>query len=57
MTHVVPLEVSQSSAVLTAAVWLLCYPSVYQGTYILGLLLRLHFSIWEALSGYDHLLI
>lgn len=41
MTHVLALEVSQSNAVLTAAVWLLCYPSVYQWTYILGLLLRL----------------
>lgn len=56
MTRVLTLEVSQGDAVLTAVVWLLCYPSVYQRTYILDLILRLHFPIWEALSGYDHLL-
>lgn len=55
MTRVLALEIAQSSAVLTAAVWLLCYPSVYQRTHILDLLLKLHFTIREALSGYDRL--
>lgn len=57
VTHVLAPEVSQSKAVLAAAVWLLCYPLVYQRNYILGLLLRFHFTIWEALTGYDYLLI
>lgn len=45
MTHGFALEVSQSNAVLTAAAWLLYYPLLYQRTCILGLLLRLHFTI------------
>lgn len=56
VTRVLTLGVSQGDVVLTAVVWLLCYASVYQRTYILDLILRLHFPIWEALSGYDHLL-
>lgn len=57
VTHVSAPEVSQSKAVLTATVWLLCYPLVYRRNCILGLLLRFHFTIWEALTGYDYLLV